>query len=233
MNTSSIFTKAAAQQGERAADSVWDTSLMNYFDEVDSFEDFCKLLAKNIAKAHHGGTNLTDWKVYAKNKHVVHMVVAHYNSVVNQDGIPARWVMKFVAEGLARHLKNKPLWSTVSRGGESCGLPAFVQYINERYPRNQSNIAKHLGVTDRTVHTLLSARSDRISYVLNVLRDRLKNKDLDGLLSDLPDVDKVDKRAKEAIKQIEDNVGSLYCAETGELSLDKLNDLNKKAFGRD
>ncbi|AUT43252.1 hypothetical protein C2U30_17270 [Aeromonas sp. ASNIH5] len=53
------------------------------------------------------------------------------------------------------------------------------------------------------------------------------------LLSDLPDVDKVDKRAKEAIKQIEDNVGSLYCAETGELSLDKLNDLNKKAFGRD
>lgn len=69
--------------------------------------------------------------------------------------------------------------------------------------------------------------------MLNVLRDRLKNKDLDGLLSDLPDVDKVDKRAKEAIKQIEGNVGSLYCAETGELSLDKLNDLNKKAFGRD
>ncbi|MGN5138876.1 hypothetical protein ACTG15_12650 [Aeromonas sp. 164P] len=121
MNTSSIFTKAAAQQGERAADSIWDTSLMNYFDEVDSFEDFCKLLAKNIAKAHHGGTNLTDWKVYAKNKHVVHMVVAHYNSVVNQDGIPARWVMKFVAEGLARHLKNKPLWSTVSRGGRVVG----------------------------------------------------------------------------------------------------------------
>lgn len=161
------------------------------------------------------------------------MVLAHFINVANQNGVPAPWVMKFIAGGLARILKNKVPWPTVSRGGGNFVLSAFVQYINERYPGHQSDIAEELGVDVRTVHNYLTARSDRITTLLNQCRVRLKDKKLPVLLHELPDIAKLDKKTREAIKQIEDNVGSLYCDKTGELSWDKLNSLSKEAFRTD
>lgn len=230
MKTSNISIKTAAQQAERIDGSDGAPPLMENFDEVDSFEDFCKSLANNVAMALHGGPSLRDLSDLASNKETVSQVLLHFCSAVAQGKYPQGWVMKFIAEGVERFIKGEVPWHTVARGRGRDVLSAFVQYINERYPGHQIDIAEHLNVTERTVRNYLVAQSDRINCLLVKFRTIYTDKDLAGLLNLLPEFDENDKRVRKAEQYVENNIGSLYCSKTGEYDWDKRDELFRKGW---
>lgn len=102
------------------------------------------------------------------------------------DLTPPPELVKFIAGGVGRVLQDsKAPWPTGGTKNTPAVEAALVQYINERFPGKEDQIAEHLGDTKKKMKTVLrriAEQSDQIALYLNTFRQGYKKADLATLL---------------------------------------------------
>ncbi|MFM5589200.1 hypothetical protein ACET65_19850 [Aeromonas rivipollensis] len=157
MNDTSLHDQGAARRPETQIQHEFDTECAQLFEA---------LLNESSSKAF-----------------ITNQILIAFCFAADQGLTPPPELVKFIAGGVGRVLQgSKSPWPTKNEGSASDAEAALVQYVNERYPNSQPDIAAALGLSTRAVGRRVSERNDLVALFLGAFRQTLAGADRNKLL---------------------------------------------------